>query len=417
MNGPPLAVSGGDQQPGHRQTVIDSAITPFPGYISGAPPTHIGLALAASTLAALNSTSFVGYDAAFRRPRRLFFHLNDPDDVSSARSKSPSEIFSPPQRAYLDNHSVAGDEPLYQIPMAPNTQQTGRARRGNGPLTTDVLRNQFNLDPRRAGNTNYIRPWGSGVDYPPPSLRNFLLSDDMLFEPESENHQSTIDVDALLNDYNAINNKLEEYLEERTKVNRELQRELRGKEQAVEGCREDLKNAWRFPDAELRKEFASRRRSRISKAEGEISELKERLRQRRLESEAIIQQVLGYERDKKVEEEVPLFARLAKPVSERGTTPSLVVQKHKIRGFPDKPYEILVPDWFPVFASYHLVKLTDNQPMAERFRELLNTIHRLEDEIKIRKAKEAETGQKAFVKKWHEPAPNWEHAMHRKNGG
>jgi hypothetical protein len=398
MNDLPSTVSGGGQQLGHQQRMINSAITTFPGYIHGAPPTHIGLAIATSTLAALNSTSFVGYDAGFQRPRRLYFHLNDPDNVSSVRSKSPSEIFSPPQRAYLNNHSVAGDEPRYQIPMAPNTQQAGTARRNNGPLTTDILRNQFNLDPRRAGNNNYIRPWGSGVDYPPPSLRNFLFSDDTLFEPEPEHHQSTIDVDTLLNDYNAINNKLEDYLEERTKVNRELQRELREKEQAVEGYREDLENAWRSTDAGLRKEFASRRRSKISKAEGEISELKERLRQRRLESEAVIQQALGYEPDKKVEEELPLFARLAKPVSERGTTPSLVVQKHKIRGFPDKPYEILVPDWFPVFASYHLVKLTDNQPMAERFRELLNTIHRLEDE-------------------WHEPAPNWEHAIHRKNGG
>lgn len=338
------------------------------------------------------------------------------DNVSSPRSKSPSDMFSPPQTVYLNNHSVAGDEPRYALPT--RTRRECSATHDSNRDTTVVLRHQFALDPRQAGDASHLRlsrPWGSGVDYPPPCLRNYALTDDMLFRPEPE-RGSGVDVEGMLEGYDFASKKLEECLGERAKVTKQLQMELIIKKTDLRGLQEDLQYQTMFPEGVIRQEFLVDTYADIVKVEGEISELKERLHERRLDSEDLVLRAFGCQPKKRKVDDPPAFSRLVKPVSERGTTPGLVVQKHKIQGNPNTEYEILVPDWFPVFASYRIIRLPDHKSMVERYRELLNIIYRLEDAIETNKAKE-KIGMKTFDKQWHEPSPYWEHAFQRKHGG
>ena len=367
-----------------------------------------------SSLVGEPSSSLFAYSRRLDHPIR---HYRKAYNDSSPRSISPPDIFSPPQTLYLDNNSVGGDEPRYQLPltMPPIIHQV---RRNTREGTNVNFQNQVPLLPHRPTGIDHLRrhrPWGSGVDYPPPTGEHFSWTDDVLFKPEPE-HTSGIEVDKMMANYELGNKELEERLAERSKTSTKLRRELREKMSLAHDYHEDLQNLKMFPGETLRPGVFTETCSNIERVEDDISEIKERLEEHRLESEDVILQGFGYEPEKRTVVEPAAFCCLAKPVSQRGTTPGLVVQKHKIQGDSWKPLEILVPDWFAVFATYNLVQLSNAKPMAERYRELLNVIHNLEDAIENNKAK-AKKGMTKSTKKWHEPAPGWEQPIQRKNGG
>lgn len=93
-----------------------------------------------------------------------------------------------------------------------------------------------------------------------------------------------------------------------------------------------------------------------------------------------------------------------------------------VSSWPDKPYEILIPDWFFVAQAQGKLKLK-GLTVEERFTNLLNSICRLqffkgEDEYKEKHPNEEGIVQdRTWDKEWHEPSPRWRYEHHRKRGG
>ncbi|KAJ8126143.1 hypothetical protein O1611_g7494 [Lasiodiplodia mahajangana] len=86
------------------------------------------------------------------------------------------------------------------------------------------------------------------------------------------------------------------------------------------------------------------------------------------------------------------------------------------------PYEILVPDWFPVAeAQGHIHVVGDT--IEERFTSLLNYIYQLEfskSQHEYKKKHPDEEGavkDESWDKNWHEPNSGWPYEHHRREGG
>ncbi|KAI0543000.1 hypothetical protein GGR58DRAFT_5028 [Xylaria digitata] len=90
--------------------------------------------------------------------------------------------------------------------------------------------------------------------------------------------------------------------------------------------------------------------------------------------------------------------------------------------WPDKPYEILIPDWFPVAETLGNVEMSGST-VEERFNNLLNYIYQLEFAKSQHEYKEKHPDEEGIVKnykwdkQWHEPNPGWRLAHQRKRGG
>lgn len=90
--------------------------------------------------------------------------------------------------------------------------------------------------------------------------------------------------------------------------------------------------------------------------------------------------------------------------------------------WPDKSYEILIPDWFPVAEAQGNIE-TKGDTAEIRFLSLLNYISRLEimkrqDEDKgIYPNEEGIVEDRTWDKRWHEPNPGWRYEHHRLRGG
>ncbi|KAI0206324.1 hypothetical protein F4808DRAFT_114999 [Astrocystis sublimbata] len=91
--------------------------------------------------------------------------------------------------------------------------------------------------------------------------------------------------------------------------------------------------------------------------------------------------------------------------------------------WPEKQYEILVPDWFPVAESRGFIEIMDGATVKERFKGLLNYIYQLEIE-RGQQAYQAKHPKKEGAVKnynwdmyWHSPNPGWTHEHQRRKGG
>ncbi|TGJ81010.1 hypothetical protein E0Z10_g7763 [Xylaria hypoxylon] len=90
--------------------------------------------------------------------------------------------------------------------------------------------------------------------------------------------------------------------------------------------------------------------------------------------------------------------------------------------WPDKPYETLIPDWFPVAEAQGNIEM-NGSTVKERFNNLLNYIYQLEFAKSQHKYKEKHPDEEGILrdykwdKQWHYPNPGWRHAHQRKRGG
>ncbi|RYC54128.1 hypothetical protein CHU98_g12081 [Xylaria longipes] len=90
--------------------------------------------------------------------------------------------------------------------------------------------------------------------------------------------------------------------------------------------------------------------------------------------------------------------------------------------WPDKPYEILIPDWFPVAEAQGIIDM-DGATIEERFKSLLNYIYQLELEKSQQGYQEKHPDEEGILrhhnwdKRWHPPNPGWRHEHQKKKGG
>ncbi|KAI8629032.1 hypothetical protein F5Y19DRAFT_87411 [Xylariaceae sp. FL1651] len=93
-----------------------------------------------------------------------------------------------------------------------------------------------------------------------------------------------------------------------------------------------------------------------------------------------------------------------------------------VQPMPDKPFEILIPDWFSVAEYQGNLEMTGDT-IEERWANLLNFIHDLEvgkRNIEYKKEHPDAEGvvpDQQWDKHWHEPNPGWRHEHQRRNGG
>ncbi|KAI0861898.1 hypothetical protein F4860DRAFT_150232 [Xylaria cubensis] len=90
--------------------------------------------------------------------------------------------------------------------------------------------------------------------------------------------------------------------------------------------------------------------------------------------------------------------------------------------WPDKPYEVLIPDWFPVAEAQGIIDMK-GVTIEERFKNLLNYIFQLELEKSQQEYQKKHPDEEGIVKnhnwnkRWHPPNPGWRHEHQKKNGG
>ncbi|KAI0458701.1 hypothetical protein F5B21DRAFT_402821 [Xylaria acuta] len=90
--------------------------------------------------------------------------------------------------------------------------------------------------------------------------------------------------------------------------------------------------------------------------------------------------------------------------------------------WPDKPYEILIPDWFPVAEAQGMIDMS-GATLEERFKSLLHYIYHLELEKSQQEYQEEHPDDEGIVKdynwdkRWHPPNPGWRHEHQKKKGG
>ncbi|KAI3318617.1 hypothetical protein HD806DRAFT_306314 [Xylariaceae sp. AK1471] len=90
--------------------------------------------------------------------------------------------------------------------------------------------------------------------------------------------------------------------------------------------------------------------------------------------------------------------------------------------WPDKPYEILIPDWFPVAEAQGNIEC-NGATMEARFKNLNNFIHDLESAKSQLEYQEKHPDEEGVVKDytwdkhWHQPNPGWRHEHQRQKGG
>ncbi|GAW12151.1 hypothetical protein ANO14919_015090 [Xylariales sp. No.14919] len=90
--------------------------------------------------------------------------------------------------------------------------------------------------------------------------------------------------------------------------------------------------------------------------------------------------------------------------------------------WPDKPYEILIPDWFPVAEAQGNIEMYGST-VEEKFNYLLNYIYQLEFAKSQHEYKNKNPNEDGILrdyewdKQWHQPNPGWPHEHQRKRGG
>ncbi|KAI0489729.1 hypothetical protein F4859DRAFT_461996 [Xylaria cf. heliscus] len=90
--------------------------------------------------------------------------------------------------------------------------------------------------------------------------------------------------------------------------------------------------------------------------------------------------------------------------------------------WPDKPYEILIPDWFPVAEAQGIIHM-DGAAIEDRFKSLLSYIYQLELEKSQLSYQANHPKEEGIVrdytwdKHWHPPNPGWRHEHQKKRGG
>ncbi|KAI3337724.1 hypothetical protein F4824DRAFT_102122 [Ustulina deusta] len=91
--------------------------------------------------------------------------------------------------------------------------------------------------------------------------------------------------------------------------------------------------------------------------------------------------------------------------------------------WPDKPYEILIPDWFPVIEAQGHLEM-NGCTVEERYTNLLNYISQLELAKSRGEYKEKHPDEGGVIvkddnwdKNWHRPNPGWRHEKQRTMGG
>ncbi|KAJ2987954.1 hypothetical protein NUW58_g4227 [Xylaria curta] len=90
--------------------------------------------------------------------------------------------------------------------------------------------------------------------------------------------------------------------------------------------------------------------------------------------------------------------------------------------WPDKPYKILIPDWFAVAEARGNIEMS-GATAEERFNRLLNYIYQLEFEKTQQDYKAKHPDEEGIVKdynwdkQWHQPSPGWRHKHQRRKGG
>ncbi|KAI1430213.1 hypothetical protein F5Y12DRAFT_7719 [Xylaria sp. FL1777] len=91
--------------------------------------------------------------------------------------------------------------------------------------------------------------------------------------------------------------------------------------------------------------------------------------------------------------------------------------------WPDRPYEILIPDWFPVAAAQGNLEMSGGT-VEENYINLLNYISQLELAKSQGEYKEKHPDEGGVIvkdgnwdKNWHSPNPGWRHEKQRRLGG
>ncbi|KAI1276756.1 hypothetical protein F5Y07DRAFT_129063 [Xylaria sp. FL0933] len=109
-----------------------------------------------------------------------------------------------------------------------------------------------------------------------------------------------------------------------------------------------------------------------------------------------------------------------KPVSDPVDKPPVAYEG--VTPWPDKPYEILIPDWFPVVEAQGNLEMK-GRTTEEKYISLLNYIHRLESTKDHTRYREEHPDEDIFVKdtkwdkNWHYENPGWRYEKHRRIGG
>ncbi|KAI0430176.1 hypothetical protein F5Y09DRAFT_239516 [Xylaria sp. FL1042] len=110
-----------------------------------------------------------------------------------------------------------------------------------------------------------------------------------------------------------------------------------------------------------------------------------------------------------------------KPVSDSNDKPLVACQG--IMPWPDKPYEILIPDWFPVAAAQGNLEM-NGRTAEEKYINLIHYIGLLELDKEQEAYKEKHPDDKGATmkdfkwdKNWHGENPGWRYEKHRRMGG
>ncbi|KAJ3572350.1 hypothetical protein NPX13_g5083 [Xylaria arbuscula] len=91
--------------------------------------------------------------------------------------------------------------------------------------------------------------------------------------------------------------------------------------------------------------------------------------------------------------------------------------------WPDKPFPVLIPDWFPVAMAQRNIEM-EGRTVEECYNNLLNYIYRLEMAKSQEEYKKNHPDAEGIIvkdytwdKSWHDPCDGWRHEKQRKMGG
>lgn len=344
---------------------------------------------------------------------------------SSAQSSNSPTVFSAVNSG--DNNlqsaaeSIPGDEAPSEMPLGSSNdeaesdsseeQEDDSAASGPTDVPLTVIRDPFHISKSNPGYAG--RQTGSSMtEYPPwggdPAGDHRRIVDKQL------SRLTGIDTEGLVDAQNATGNELQKMIDARHLSNQRIRDELQKKKRDLKDLHESLRRLKEGP-SDLYHESSDEVCGSIEKLEWDISELDQQNLAGVKDLEKLIFNQLGATPPADQVSKTLPFARLAKPISANGTTPGLTVLPGTETSFEPKAPEVLIPDWFHVFETYELVEL--RQPTEEeRFRALLNVIHRLEEKIKRAEAR-TKSGMVKFDREWHDPAPGWSTQTRRRIGG
>ncbi|KAF4126782.1 hypothetical protein GMORB2_0519 [Geosmithia morbida] len=351
---------------------------------------------------------------------------------SSPRSVTSSSTFSVfPVTGNINNLSVAGDEPRYVLPLENSPYPDDEAIDSTDPDTDDeaigpmdpidlrvvtvgypdppgvVLRKQFNIGTTREPGRSNVPCWIRG-NYPPRLPR----SPHDLCCPAHQG--SGFDTHAFVDGYMDRTRKLEYQLRIQSDTARDLRRCITDSQLSIENLRKEEE----LSGKEKRKKHSFTLSQDIFNLEEEILAQQECLRQTRLASERIIVESYSRPPDDTLDPEMITPTDLGPPPKVGPfllAAPSFAWESHHCSSTQMRKPDPLVPDWFPVFMSYNIVRFAPSHAsVADCFRELLNIIHDLETEVGRSDADQTPHG---FDMEWHRPHPGWDTVKRRRIGG